>query len=147
MKAVSANYFLKAFVETFPMTYYTCLGHTNFTSWQVCVVYLPQGCHKLAKVPQGVITCKNNALSMHWNMHAIPNSSMIIFVSSSQELHTAFFSMSMDMAIIWTGISVPPDTYVVCPPQPRLPQSSQVMVMLSECDCVYSSNWAPLLFQ
>ena len=31
MKALSVNYFLKAFVQTFPMAYYTCLGHKNFT--------------------------------------------------------------------------------------------------------------------
>ena len=31
MKALSANYFLKAFLQTFPMAYYTCPGHKNFT--------------------------------------------------------------------------------------------------------------------
>ena len=31
MKALSANYFLKAFLQTFPMAYYTCPVHKNFT--------------------------------------------------------------------------------------------------------------------
>ena len=31
MKALSANHFLKAFVQTFPMAYYTCPGHKNFS--------------------------------------------------------------------------------------------------------------------
>ena len=40
MKALSANYFLKAFLQTFPIAYYTCLGHKNFT------FQLPGKCEK-----------------------------------------------------------------------------------------------------
>ena len=31
MKALLANYFLDPLLQTFPMAYYTCPGHKNFT--------------------------------------------------------------------------------------------------------------------
>ena len=59
MKALSANYFLKAFLQTFPMAYYNCPGQKSFT------FKLPGKCNRARDSVTGYAALRDTVTSRH----------------------------------------------------------------------------------